>query len=136
MGRTVRTPLTDYHLVTRVEHPVGALAQRLVYIDEELLVSLTNSLKLRELEISELGSFTSRLMSLFVGNDAGDSIRIDGMRLKQLHDLAGSKPRAEIDLNGIYEVKLAYFRVLLSRAQKAARAKAKTEKLTPAPVPR
>jgi hypothetical protein len=134
MNRTTRALLADYHLVTRVEHAIGALAQRLVYSDEELLVSLSNSLKLREREIADLGSFTSRLMSLFVGKDAGDSIRIDGMRLKQLHDLAGSRPRAEIDLNGIYSVKLAYFRVLLSKARKAAETNA--GKFAAAPVPR
>jgi hypothetical protein len=134
MNRTTGALLADYRLATKVAQGVGALAERLVYRDDELLVSLSNSLKERELEIAELGSFTSRLMSLFVGKDAGDTIGIDGMRLKQLHDLAGSRPRAEIDLNGIYTVNLAYFRVLLSKARKAAEANA--EKLAAAPVPR
>ena len=134
MNRTTSALLADSRFAFKVARGVGVLAQRLVYSDEELLVSLSNSLKLREQEIAQLGSFTSRLLSLFAGKDAGDSIRIDGMRLKQLHDLAGSRPRAEIDLNRLYDVNLAYFGVLLDEARKAANAKAAD--FVPAPVPR
>jgi hypothetical protein len=133
MNRTTSALLADYVLATKVAGGVGSLAQRLVYSDEELLISLANSLKLRKQEIAELGSFTSRLMALFVGKDAGNDISIDGMRLKQLQDLAGSKPAAGIDLNGIYDVNLAYFRALLKKAEKAAKAKARD--IASAPVP-
>ena len=112
--------LADYAFEFKVAEGVGALAQRLVYSDEELLVSLSNSLKLREQEIAERDSLKGRLMALFVGKDSGDSIRIDGMRLKQLHDLTGSTPREEINLNASYDINLEYFRVLLNKARKAA----------------
>jgi len=125
--------LADYAFEFRVAKAVGALAQRLVYSDDELLVSLSNSLKLREQEIADRNSFTGRLMALFVGKDAGDSIQVDGMRLNQLHDLTGSKPRSQINLSGLYEVNLAYFEALLSMARKAAAAKADNRPEPPVP---
>ncbi|WP_193370635.1 hypothetical protein [Pelagibius marinus] len=98
---------------------VGALAQRLAYSDEELLVSLANSLKLREQEIADRNSLTGRFTALFVGKDGGTTIKFDGMRLKQLHELAASRPPRDINLNAFYEVNLEYSRILLSKAQKA-----------------
>ena len=115
--------LADFAFDFKVARGVGALAQRLVYSDEELLVSLSNSLKLREQEIEGRDSLTGRLMSLFVGQDPGDNIQVDGMRLKQLHDLAGSRSREEIDLNATYDTNLEYFRVLLDNARKKAAAR-------------
>jgi len=112
--------LTPHQFEFRVAKGVGALAQRLVYGEEELLVSLSNSLKLREQEIANRDSLTGRLMALFSGKDPGDSIQIDGKRLNQLHDLAGSTPREQINLNAFYDVNLEYFRVLLDKARKAA----------------
>ena len=94
---------------------VGHLAQRLVYSDEELLISLSNSLRLREREIAERATLKSRLMKLFVGADDGKTIRIDGMRLKQLLELAGGTAPDDLALAGLYEVNLEYFRVLLGR---------------------
>ncbi len=115
--------LADYAFDFKVAQGVGALAQRLVYSDDELLISLSNSLKLREQEIADSNSFTGRLMGLFTTKDTGDGIQVDGMRLKQLHDLTGSKPRKEINLNGLYDVNLAYFQMLLGNAREAAAAK-------------
>ena len=94
---------------------VGHLAQSVVYSDEELLVSLSNSLRLREREIAERATLKGRLMKLFVGADDGKTIRIDGMRLKQLLELAGGSAPDDLALAGLYEVNLEYFRVLLGR---------------------
>lgn len=94
---------------------VGHLAQRLVYSDEELLISLSNSLRLREREIAERTTLKGRLMTLFVGEDDGKTIRIDGMRLKQLLELAGGSAPDDLALAGLYEVNLEYFRVLMGR---------------------
>jgi len=98
----------------------ASYAQRMVYSDEELLASLTTSLRFREQEIADRNTFMGHLLAFFVGEDPGDSIAIDGMRLRQLHELAGSKPKHEIDINGTYNVNLANFRILLGRAEKAA----------------
>jgi hypothetical protein len=94
-------------------------AQRLTYSDEELLVSLSNSLKMRELEIEEQGSLQGKLMTFFVGKDSGDTIEIDGVRLKRLVELTGLGPREDVDIDQVYAVKLAAFRELLDKARQS-----------------
>lgn len=99
-----------YRLVSQMDMGFGHWAQRIVYSKEDLLISLSNSLRLREQEIAERRSIKGRVMALFLGEDAGDTIGIDGMRLKQLLELAQGGAPAELVLAGFYEVDLAVFR--------------------------
>ena len=109
-----------YRLISKLDMGVGHLAQRLVYSEEDLLISLSNSLKQREQEISQRGTLLGRLMALFVGRDSGDTIRIDGMRLMQLLELAEGKAPEGLILAGLYEVDLAFFRERFARASDPA----------------
>lgn len=104
-----------YRLVSKMDQGVGHRAQRLVYSEEDLLISLSNSLRQRDHEIAGRASLKGRLMALFVGKDSGDTIRIDGMRLMQLLDLADGKAPEGIVLAGFYDVDLAFFRALLAK---------------------
>lgn len=104
-----------YRLVSKLDKGVGHMPQRLVYSDEDLLISLSNSLKLREQEIAQRGTFLGRLMALFLGRDAGDTIQIDGMRLMQLLELAEGKAPEGLVLAGFYDVDLAFFRERLAK---------------------
>ena len=90
--------------------------QRLPYADDELLVSLANSLSLHEQAIRRSRSLWGRLTAVFAGRVEPDRIEIDGTRLKQLLALAGAEPPAAIDPNKAYAVEIARFRGLLTTA--------------------
>lgn len=109
-----------YRLVSKMDQGVGHMAQRLVYSKEDLLISLSNSLRQREYEIAERGSLKGRLMALFVGKDSGDTIQIDGMRLMQLLELTDGEAPEGLVLAGLYELDLAFFRTLLAKVLPAA----------------
>lgn len=111
------TLIPEYSFDIKVAQGVGSLVQRLVYTDHELVVSLSNSLKLREQEIEGRGTLAGRLMALFVGRDEGNTIQIDGMRLKQLSELSEAKPHQDILLAGMYIMNLEVFREMLRRAR-------------------
>lgn len=108
-----RIPLSFWIKVAR---GVGDAMQRLTYADDELLVSLGNSLKLHELSVRESRSLWGRLMGLFTRRVDPDSIEIDGMRLQQLFVLARSKPPTEINVSKAYALDLTTFRSLLKTA--------------------
>ncbi len=100
----------------KVARGVGDAMQRLTYADDELLISLGNSLKLHELSVRESRSLWGRLIGLFTRRVDPDSIEIDGMRLQQLFVLARSKPPTEINVSKTYALDLTTFRSLLKTA--------------------
>ena len=108
-----RIPLSFWIKVAR---GVGEAMQRLPYAEDELLVSLGNSLKLHELSVQESRSLWGRLMGLFTRRVDPDNIEIDGMRLQQLFVLAKSKPPREINVSKTYALDLTTFRSLLTTA--------------------
>ena len=77
---------------------------------EELMISLTNSLKLREHEIRQhgkrpFGAASSRTMIAPIKDP--DKIEIDSMRLQQLFDLTDREPPEEISIGAAYKIDLS-----------------------------
>ncbi len=91
-----------------------SLMRRLVYSDEELVVSLSNTLKIFE---HEQTSLWTRIQTWLFKRPPSDEIEIDGMRAKQLYDMARTKPQLEIKLNTIYALQVDVFRALLRSAK-------------------
>ena len=91
--------------------------QRKVYGTEELLISLTNTLKLHEHAARTAQSPLGRIVELFAKRTDPDNLKIDGMRLHQLFELAGSMPPLEIAVGASYIIDLPSFRDLLSAVE-------------------
>ncbi len=95
---------------------MGKLAQGVPYADDELLISLGNSLKLHEQSVRQSRSLWGGLRRVFAGRIDPDCIEIDGMRLQQLLAMAGTMPSTDIRVSNIYVLDLAVFRSLLKSA--------------------
>ena len=100
----------------KVARGVGEARLREAYTDDELFVSLGNSLKLHEQSVRESRSFWGKFKSLFARRVDSDNIEIDGMRLQQLLAIAGTMPSADISVSKTYLLDLAVFRSLLKSA--------------------
>ena len=95
--------------------------QRLVYAEDDLLISLSNSLKLHESEVRDSRTFVGRFMSLFTESVNPEKITVDGMRLMQICDLAQKKPALEISPGRNYEVGVQDLRLLVTEAEGVVR---------------
>jgi len=93
---------------------LGDAFHRTRYTDEALLISLHNSLKLHEHSVRQSQSILGRLMAL-LGKPLAepDKIEIDGMRVKQLFELADSTPPILVKINKNYFLDTAEVRSLL-----------------------
>ena len=91
--------------------------QRLVYAEDDLLVSLSNSLKLHESEVRDSRTFIGRFMSLFTETVNPEKITVDGMRLMQICDLAQKKLPLEISPGRNYEAGVQDLRRLVTEAE-------------------
>ena len=108
-----RPPRTPAPFWVEVGRGLGQRVQRLPYADDELLVSLGNSLRLHEQAVRQSRSLWGRLTAVFAGRLDPKRIEIDGTRLKRLLALAGATPPGTIDPDKVYAVEIARFRELL-----------------------
>ena len=111
-------PRLDPGLRRTVSEGFADHMQRKVYGTEELLISLTNTLKLHEHAVRTAQSPLGRIVELFGKRTDPDNLKIDGMRLHQLFELAGSTPPLEIAVGASYIIDLPSFRDLLSAAER------------------
>jgi len=95
----------------------AGLAQRLVYEDDELLISIESLLKLHEHDVRRSQSFFGKLTARFYRSVPDpERILIDGMRLHQLYQLADEKPSSELLISGQYRIGVTRLRLLLQQA--------------------
>ena len=115
-----KTPRNPWHMRfhpffrSNFVHKFADTVARAPYSTDDLITSLSNSIKLREAEIR--GKLSSVLQT-FLGRRRDEinheTIVIDGMRLQQLFALAGqqgSEPIADLEL---YRLRLAVLRELV-----------------------
>jgi hypothetical protein len=94
----------------RFARGLGDLMQRLVYTDDQLVLSVSNSLKLHDLERQSL---MGKLLAMFAPLTGDPDIKIDGMRLQHLYKLAKSTPPVEIAISKTYAMEVKELRLLL-----------------------
>ena len=111
-------PADDDGLRRTVSEGFADHMQRKVYGTDELLVSLANTLKLHEHAVRTAQSPLGRIVELFGKRTDPDNLKIDGMRLHQLFELAGSTPPLQIAVGTSYIIDLPSFRDLLSAAER------------------
>lgn len=98
-------------------HAFGDLMQRLVYTDDQLVVSVSNSLKLHGQMVRQSQSLLGRLIAVFAGQITDpDVIEIDGMRLQHLYTLSRSEPPEKIAIRKAYAMKVTVVRLLLENS--------------------
>ncbi len=114
-----RFPILKRPLDRLTSWRVGREIRELPYTDQELITSLTNSLKSRVLELEQRTTVMGKLLTLFVTPDSPDQIQIDGVRLNHLYRLARVEPGRDVDVNEDHQIGLQAFKELLQRAEKA-----------------
>ncbi len=101
----------------RVSRGFGELMERTPYADDELLISLGNSLKFHEQSVRRRQSLFGRL-AVKVGRPSPDpnTIEIDGIRLKQLFALARTDPPAPVSTGKVYALDIEMLNSLIDIA--------------------
>lgn len=92
-------------------------SQRIAFSGENLIISISNSLAIHKQDVREAKTLIGRFLGLITKPVDPDNIKIDGTRLMQLFDLAQSAPPAKLFAGGEYNVDLASFVELLSKAK-------------------
>ncbi|MFK5980062.1 MAG: hypothetical protein QM488_14370 [Rhizobiaceae bacterium] len=92
-------------------------SQRMGYSPENLTISISNTLGIHKHDVREAKTSIGRFLGLITKPVDPDSIRMDGTRLMQLFDLAQSTPPLRLAAGGEYNVDLASFVELLSKAK-------------------
>ena len=104
-------------VAVRVARGFGELMERTSYADDELLISLGNSLKFHEQSVKREQSFLGRLFANSGGSCADpNTIEIDGKRLKQLFANAGTDPPAPVSTSKVYALNIELLRSLMDAA--------------------
>ena len=101
--------------------------RHLVYEDKELFASLSNTLILHEEDVRQASTLLGRFIGLFSAGPNPDHVKVDGMRLRQLLELAQITPPVEIVISGAYEIDLPSLRNALSIATRASCSPAEDE---------
>lgn len=92
-------------------------AQRLGFSGENLIISISNTLAIHKQDVREAKTLIGRFLGLITKPIDPGNIKMDGMRLMQLFDLAQSKPPIKLSASSEYNVDLASFIELLSQAK-------------------
>ena len=91
--------------------------QRLVYDEQDLLVSLTNTLKSHDHDVQKSRTLIGRIVDIFATPIDPDHIEIDGMRLCQVFDAAEKERPEGVIPGGTYLVDVYSLRHMVSKAQ-------------------
>lgn len=114
-----RFPVAERSVDQREAWQTGPRLRDLPYSDEELLASLENALKLHALELKQRKNLLGRLLALFQADVAEERISVDGVRLRQLYNLAGVAPSLEANPEENLLLEAEELRRLLIDARKA-----------------
>ena len=105
----------EYRRGMRFAKDLADMYQRLVYTEEELLIPLSNSLRVHQVEIEDEDTLTGRIAAFFGEAMDREMITIDGMRLKQLFELLQEEPPVNIRISQMYRVDVKSLRDMLAR---------------------
>ena len=92
-------------------------AQRLVYDESSLLVSLTNTLTSHDRDVRKSQTLIGRIVDIFARPIDPDHIEIDGMRLCQVFDAADQDRPDGLVPGGTYLVDVQSLRQVVSKAR-------------------
>jgi len=92
-------------------------SQRVAYSGENLIISISNTLVIHNQNVREAKTLIGRFLGLITKPVDPDNIKMDGTRLLQLFDLAGSTPPIRLVASGEYYVDLVSIVELLSNAK-------------------
>jgi len=91
-------------------------SQRVAYSREALIVSLGNTLKIRDQDLRWRKTWVGKTLCKFERKTDPNAIEIDGMRLAQMLELVGEDLAGKISVSNHYSVDLEWFRSLIDRA--------------------
>jgi hypothetical protein len=102
----------------RVALGVALISERMPFEPEELLVHVSNKLKLIDALNERNATFLGKLINKFTREELGFVI-LNGIAVKQLYEFADETPPSIVDINARYEIHREAVRELYNRAQKA-----------------
>ena len=110
-------PRFTVDVVNKMVTGVADSFQRLVYDEEALLVSLTNTLKSHDHDVQKSQTLIGRIVDIFATPIDPDHIEIDGMRLCQVFDAAEKERPEGVIPGGTYLVDVYSLRQMVSKVQ-------------------
>lgn len=93
-------------------------SRRLAYSEENLIISISNTLAIHKQDIREARTLLGKIIGLVSRPVDPENIKIDGTRLMQLLDLSQSPPPIKLSASAEYLVDSASLIKLLSKAKK------------------
>jgi len=97
---------------------VALISEKMPFEPEELLVHISNKLKLIDMVNRKNTTFFGKFINKFTGEEL-EYVVLNGIATKQLYDFAGETPPSVIDLSSRYEIHREAVRELYNRAQTA-----------------
>jgi len=105
-----------FHMIlNRNETSLGNLMQRLAYADDELIVSLSNSLKMHDYEVKQRKTLWGRFVTLFTTVKDPEWFEVDGTRLLQIFQLADVEPPVKLSASMTYSIETTELRTMLQK---------------------
>ncbi len=109
--------MLDTNFRLRIARGVGQLMTNLPFEPDQLLVHISNKLKLNDAVFQRKTTFLGKLINRLTREDP-DLIILDGIAARQLFEFADKPPPNDIDINSRYEVHRDIVRMLYNRAQR------------------
>ncbi len=100
------------------ESITGDFVQTLTYDSDDLLISISNLLKIHDYEVEQSQGIVGRIVGMLSGKKDPDWQDVDGTRLLQLHQLAKQEPEFELSASQIYSVEVVGLRAMLKKVRK------------------
>ena len=100
------------------ESITGDIVQTLTYDSDDLLISISNLLKIHDYGVEQSRGIVGQIVGMLSGKKNPDWQDVDGTRLFQLHQLAKQEPEFELSASQIYSVEVAGLRAMLKKVRK------------------
>ncbi len=91
----------------------GDFIQRLKYEDDDLIISLSNTMKFHDYDVAKSKTFVGRMIGKIVGSKDLLWLKVDGARLYQLFKLANVSSEVKIQTSRQYMVHVDDLRIVL-----------------------
>ncbi|MBT4888143.1 MAG: hypothetical protein HON65_01130 [Rhodospirillales bacterium] len=114
--------ISNDSLHIRIAQGVGNAMMRLKFDPTNLLIHISNKLKILDWVIEKEKTFFGRLSNKIMGEEL-ECVSLDGIVIKQLYEVVGKNPPMEIDLNASYKINHSTIRDLYDSAEKIINSK-------------